>query len=179
MAYGVLGMILEKVGGRPFNTLLRQHVLKPLALSNSHLILNGTKQELLALPFTFNGSPTSKYSYKSSMEASSGLYSCAADLLDFIELQIKDQPDFPLSESVKKSHGVLSKTNMKRISMTYGWHKISRGRKYPPVYVHNGGTGGYFTYLAFIKETRTGVVILSNSSNRVDLIGVELIELLN
>jgi CubicO group peptidase (beta-lactamase class C family) len=36
---------------------------------------------------------------------------------------------------------------------------------------HNGGTGGYASWCGIVKETQTGVVVLSNSANDVDALG--------
>ncbi len=36
---------------------------------------------------------------------------------------------------------------------------------------HNGGTGGYRSYLGFLKDANIGVVVLSNSQLEVDTLG--------
>ena len=41
---------------------------------------------------------------------------------------------------------------------------------------HNGGTGGYISYLGIDLRKRRGVVVLSNSGNDIDDIGVPLLE---
>jgi len=176
-AYGVLGFILERVSGQSYEALLQHYIFKPLQLKNTWLKLNENQKETLAAPYSFNQTPSENYSYQSSIEASSGLYTCGADLLDFMAAQMPDSlnENEDLNLSIQKSHAALAKSNMRRIDMSSGWYKISQGRKFPPLYVSNGGTGGYFTYVAFDKENRTGVVLLSNSSNRIDHIGVELI----
>ncbi len=40
---------------------------------------------------------------------------------------------------------------------------------------HNGGTGGYCSFLGFVRETRTGVIVLSNSTNSVDALGARIL----
>ena len=44
---------------------------------------------------------------------------------------------------------------------------------------HNGGTGGYVSFLGFVKERDTGVVVLSNSANSVDELGVDILRVLS
>jgi len=44
---------------------------------------------------------------------------------------------------------------------------------------HNGGTGGYRTFVGFVAETRVGVAVLSNSANGVDAIGMSLLKRLH
>jgi CubicO group peptidase (beta-lactamase class C family) len=40
---------------------------------------------------------------------------------------------------------------------------------------HNGGTGGFRSFVAFVAESRVAVAVLSNSANDADSIGVELL----
>jgi len=44
---------------------------------------------------------------------------------------------------------------------------------------HNGGTGGYRSFVGFVAETRVGVAVLSNSANDVDSIGMSLLKCLH
>jgi CubicO group peptidase (beta-lactamase class C family) len=44
---------------------------------------------------------------------------------------------------------------------------------------HNGGTGGFRSFAGFVKETCTGVVVLSNCSHSVDAIGFRILEAIN
>jgi CubicO group peptidase (beta-lactamase class C family) len=44
---------------------------------------------------------------------------------------------------------------------------------------HNGGTGGYRSFVGFVAETRVGVAVLSNSANDVDSIGMSLLKRLH
>jgi CubicO group peptidase (beta-lactamase class C family) len=41
---------------------------------------------------------------------------------------------------------------------------------------HTGGTGGFRSFLGFVKETETGVVVLSNCARSVDAIGFRILE---
>jgi hypothetical protein len=41
---------------------------------------------------------------------------------------------------------------------------------------HNGGTGGYHSFIGFDKKKRRGVVVLANSANSIDDIGFHLLE---
>ncbi|SIO33956.1 CubicO group peptidase, beta-lactamase class C family [Singulisphaera sp. GP187] len=43
---------------------------------------------------------------------------------------------------------------------------------------HNGGTGGYRSLVGFEPDSRVGVVVLSNSANEVDTIGMALLKAL-
>jgi CubicO group peptidase (beta-lactamase class C family) len=58
-----------------------------------------------------------------------------------------------------------------------GWHcrwlRYRRPRR--TMLWHNGGTGGYCSFIAFAMETSTAVVVLSNSANSVDDVGLAVL----
>jgi len=49
----------------------------------------------------------------------------------------------------------------------------------PRLVWHNGGTGGYASFVGFTRETEAAVVVLANSAKSVDSVGVEILKLLN
>lgn len=179
LGYGALGLSLQQAGSASYKRLLNQYVIETLNLKNTFLQIPGNKKVNLAQPYSFNGLPTENYTYSSAMEASSGLYSCAEDLITLIKKQIQSGPANSIASSLQKCLEPQQKTNLKRTYVTYAWTYVDRGKRLPPVYIYNGGTAGYRAYVAFVKENNTGVVVLSNSANRVDEIAITLIQLLN
>lgn len=177
LAYGVLGYIMTQVEGISEDECIQKYCTSVLEMYDSKIKLSEQEEESLAEGHMFNGEWTANWTYKS-MEASSGMYSNVSDLMTFVNYQL-DSDSCALSESIERSHLPQAETNLKRISIGYGWHVIDRGRKYENVYTHNGGTSGYRSYIAFIKETHTAVIVLSNSANRVDDIGIQILELIN
>jgi hypothetical protein len=63
--------------------------------------------------------------------------------------------------------------------MGLGWHLDRLGARGPRFLWHNGRTGGYASFAAFIKETRTAIILLSNSENSLDDAGLELLKSLS
>jgi CubicO group peptidase (beta-lactamase class C family) len=49
----------------------------------------------------------------------------------------------------------------------------------PRLVWHNGGTGGYASFVGFTRETEAAVVVVANSEKSVDFVGVEVLKLLN
>jgi D-alanyl-D-alanine-carboxypeptidase/D-alanyl-D-alanine-endopeptidase len=64
--------------------------------------------------------------------------------------------------------------------MALGWHIERLGDMAAPpekgIYWHNGGTGGYRSYLAFSKQADAGVVLLTNSDREADSVGMRLLK---
>lgn len=59
-----------------------------------------------------------------------------------------------------------------------GWQSLT-GAGGVRIIWHNGGTGGYRSFIGFVKESQTAVAVLSNSENSVDEIGIQLLEYLH
>jgi len=55
-----------------------------------------------------------------------------------------------------------------------GW--VLRSRNGRTLHWHNGGTGGYRSFLGFDLEAQAGVVVLSNSTDSVDDLGFHLLD---
>lgn len=49
----------------------------------------------------------------------------------------------------------------------------------PRVVWHNGGTGGYASFVGFTRESEAVVVVLANSEKSVDSVGIDILKLLN
>lgn len=56
------------------------------------------------------------------------------------------------------------------------WHLDPLGPE--TMHWHNGGTGGFCSFLGFVKARNVGVVLLSNSANSVDDLGIDILRLL-
>jgi len=97
--------------------------------------------------------------------------SSTSDMLKFLaaNLGLKKSSLYP---AMKMTHEVRhDKAGAMRVGL--GWH-IAKGKNGDVIW-HNGGTGGYRTFAGFVKETSTGVVVLTNSSMGADDLGFHLL----
>ncbi len=75
---------------------------------------------------------------------------------------------------MQKAHQPQHETGTPGLEVGLGWHIL---KKFDSEIVwHNGGTGGYHSFVGFNKAKRKGVVVLSNSTNDIDDIGRHLLE---
>jgi CubicO group peptidase (beta-lactamase class C family) len=100
-----------------------------------------------------------------------GIRSTAVDMMKYLSANMgltksKLYPAIQLSHKVSTPDGISPMVGL-------GWHILPSGNK--EVIAHNGGTGGYRTYIAFIKGEKKGVVVLSNSNAGIDDIGMHLL----
>ena len=69
-------------------------------------------------------------------------------------------------------------TDIQGTTVGMGWH-ISETMWDRTIIWHNGGTGGYTSFMGFVPETNTGVVVLSNQANSVDGVAIEILKYVN
>lgn len=67
----------------------------------------------------------------------------------------------------------LRKTSIPNTRIAYAWHVTPLNDRH--VVWHNGGTGGYASFIGFTDDGRRGVIVLTNSARAVDSIGVKVL----
>ncbi len=75
----------------------------------------------------------------------------------------------------------LASDRLRKRGAMLGWqhqslYAFDRG---PRLVWHNGGTGGYASFVGFTRETEAAIVVLANSEKSVDSVGVDILKLLN
>ena len=101
------------------------------------------------------------------------LRSCVKDLLLFLRANM-GQIDTPLANAMNAAHRRICESDDLEVDVALGWYIMHRFS--PEIIWHNGGTGGYRSFLGFCKSRQKGVVILSNSSTKIDDMGFHLID---
>jgi CubicO group peptidase (beta-lactamase class C family) len=106
------------------------------------------------------------------------LHATVDDLLVFLsaELGVKESELRPAMEATQKPRPAPGQEGLK---IGLGWIVMKLPKTDQEVIWHNGGTGGYRSFLGFVKATKTAVVVLSNSDASVDPIGFDVLRLLN
>jgi CubicO group peptidase (beta-lactamase class C family) len=64
------------------------------------------------------------------------------------------------------------------VGLAWQMHPLRRSSPLTVV-AKNGGTAGFHSFVAFVKETGTGVVVLSNSEVRNEQVGLRILGALN
>jgi CubicO group peptidase (beta-lactamase class C family) len=88
------------------------------------------------------------------------LVSTANDLLLFLAAQVGLTPTV-LRPAIERSQQLQHSADV--MGIAFGWHQIPASANGYELIWHNGGTGGYQSFLGFNKGSRTGVVVLVNS----------------
>lgn len=172
----VIGNTLAIIAQKSYPKLLEDYILNPLNLENTSLL---PSSELLQ-GHNRNGNrvPVSEFDAHAS---AGGLISNADDLLKFLKIQLNPTEDF--LGPIERAHDIQVETfyqkNRKHVAVTNGWFVSPTGEGSKDIfYWKNGGTKGFYTFIAFAKKTNTAVVVLSNSGQSIDEIGFGLMDIL-
>ena len=165
LGYALLELIIEEQTGRDFAEVLAEKLPFPATKINLQAI---DYQKLVSgHDKSHQATPPQRYA---AFASAVGLKSDLNDLLLLLRQNI-DGTDY---DSMQKQH---SPTEMRKNTFVgEGWHIIRKSKRKPPIVLHTGATSGYRAYMAFVKEARTGVVVLSNSEYALRGLGYFILE---
>jgi D-alanyl-D-alanine-carboxypeptidase/D-alanyl-D-alanine-endopeptidase len=171
---GLLGHALARRAGTDYETLVRTRILEPLAMTNTAITLSKSMKDRLAIGHDAALQPAANWDLPT-LAGAGALRSTTNDLLTFLAANIGISKS-PLASSMASMLATRRPTGIPGLDIALGWH-ISTINGHEIVW-HNGGTGGYRTWIGFDPKSRTGVVVLSNTSTTagVDDIGAHLLD---
>jgi serine-type D-Ala-D-Ala carboxypeptidase/endopeptidase len=169
LAQGLLGHILALNAGSSYEDLMISTIARPLGMNETKIVLDDNMKKNLAIGHS-GGRKVSNWDIPT-LAGAGGIRSSVHDMLKFLAANI-GLTQTPLRSAMDKSHKTRHfKAGETRVGLA--WH-ISKG-KLGDVIWHNGGTGGYRTFVGFVKETQKGVAVFTNSTEGADDIGFKLL----
>lgn len=178
LGVGLLGHILELRAGVSYEQLLREQILSPLNMTDTAITASPEFRARLTPGHDAKGNVVSNWDF-SVLAPAGGLRSCMADLIKFIEANVSTN-----QSNLSLALAMAQKTYHESWTGNVGlcW-QIQDVRGVYRLHWHNGGTGGYVSFLGFDRESQAGVVLLSNygdamvGDSSLDKIGMELLKL--
>jgi CubicO group peptidase (beta-lactamase class C family) len=159
--------LVRRSGKASYEALVTEKICRPLGMNDTVVTLSEDQKRRLAPPHRPDGKAVKNWDLPA-FAGAGALRSTAGDMLRFLAANLGGAPR-DLAEAVTTSHAPRTpKTGL-------GWHFTPRSGGAWSVW-HNGGTGGYASFCGFVKEKRAAVVVLSNTSQSVDEIGLRLLE---
>jgi D-alanyl-D-alanine-carboxypeptidase/D-alanyl-D-alanine-endopeptidase len=157
-----LGEALADRAGVDYETLLRRRVIAPLGLTNTDFELSSKMKTNFAAGHNAvlqSAPPISTLPIYSIMPAAGGLYSTADDLLKVLAVAM-DYEWSPLSAATHLTWTTRRPLSSNGSEQALGWTIIHD--RNDELIVHDGGTFGYASSIAWDPVKRVGVVVLSN-----------------
>lgn len=168
LAYALLGMVIERVTGRPYADYLQGEILTPLGLKHTALELGPSLRAQLAVGYSpareGGGFRKAPYMSLNGMSPCGQLHSNVHDLAKWVVFQFEGRLD---GRSTVLSTATLEEMHRPQY-LDPGW-KSGQGlgwrvqRLDSDVFnLHGGGIHGFSSNVVFHRPTKTGVIVLAN-----------------
>ena len=174
----LLGQALSIKSGKTYENLLKEQIWGPLSMTHTFVSPTTEQAALFINGHTAKGKLTNHRDYNA-LTPAAGIRSSVPDLLKFIGANLKSDTHFNIA---------LSETQIPRLytdpaggPYMIGWGWISKqfsDKNKKRLFWRCGEQGGFASFVGFIKESNMGIVILSNSANRVEDMGLKILEYL-
>ncbi len=171
---GLLGHVLSLRAGMDYESMVRVLISSPLGMTSTRITLTPEMKTRMAIGHTSNLNPVPNWDL-TSLAGAGALRSTANDMLRFLAANLGYEKT-PLAAAMSTQVSIRRPTTIPNTEIAYAWHGLNKdGRS---IISHNGGTGGYRTYMGYDPTNRTGVVVLSNivTSGGPDDIGRHLLD---
>jgi CubicO group peptidase (beta-lactamase class C family) len=167
----LLGHALARRAGTSYEAILRERVLAPLHMDHTAVTLTPWMTRHLAKGHNAAGNMVANWDLPT-FAGAGGLRSSMTDMLLFARANL-DESGGRLQRLMQQTHGVRRSAGRPDMDIGLAWH-IRHVDGHDVVW-HNGGTGGYRTWIGFDKARRTAAVVLTNSQQGHDDLGVQLV----
>ena len=182
LGFGLLGHVLARAAGVSYETLVRERILDPLGMANTGIELTDEMSLRMMQGHDERGRPVPFWVWTNSALAGAGaLRSSVVDMLHFLKANL-GEPTSELEVAIRDAHAARPAPAVEggeppepaaRPSIGLAWVIGSTPRK---LIMHDGGTGGFRSFIGFDPRRDVGVVVLSNSATSVVDIGLHLID---
>ena len=173
LGVGVLGLALANATARSYADLLDERVCRPLGLADTKAdgLLSVVQRSRMVQGHRGRGKPAAAWPL-AGMPAAGALRSTADDMLRYLSAQLNPD-DTELAEAIRLTHVLRDDP---KLTIGLGWMRVDKPHL---LWWHNGGTGGYRSFAGFRPDRRDAVVVLSNQSRSVDLVGLRTLRSLD
>ena len=168
--YGVLGQAVAGALGKAYGELLTERVLRPLQLKDTRLSWREADRVRLAPPHDAAG--VGRNWDLNAFAPAGSLVSTTRDLARYVQANL-GLVESTLASALADTH--RARTTMGAPTRQIGLAWMIERRAGGTRIWHNGGTGGYRSYVGFDPEARTGVVVLTNHDRGVEALGESLL----
>lgn len=170
---GLLGHALARRAGMDYEKLVRSRICEPLGMQSTRITLPEDMKSRFAVGHD-ESMKQAAYWDLPTLAGAGALRSTANDLLTFVAANL-GYVKSPLAPAMTSMLAVRRPTGSPGLEIALGWHILTQDGH--EIVWHNGGTGGFRSYIGFELKRGIGVVVLSNAETiaGVDDIGQHLL----
>lgn len=168
---GLLGHALSRAAGLSYEDLVRRRILDPLGMDMTGITLDDDMRAWMTRGHDQQGNVVPLWDLPT-LAGAGALRSNMRDMLTFLDANV-GAPSTELERAMRAGHEQREEAGGPGMGIGLNWIVQSvRDRR---VVWHNGGTGGFRTFIGFDPDAEVGVVVLMNSTHGADDIGMHLV----
>jgi CubicO group peptidase (beta-lactamase class C family) len=170
---GLLGHALSASCGQTYEEMERKRVWEPLKMTRTAITLTPWMSKHLARGHDDKGAVVKNWDVPT-FAGAGAIRSTTVDMLKFASANLHPERG-RLQEAMAFAHEARSSAGGPNTSIGLNW--LIAKRPTSSIIWHNGGTGGYRTFLGLDPAKRTAVVVMTNSGGAgADDIGMHLLD---
>jgi len=163
LGFGLLGHALARFVPTTFGALTNDEILRPLGMTMSGTVFTDAMRAHLAPGHDDTGNAAKNWDFDA-LAGAGAIRSTANDMLRYLKanMGIGQSPLAAAMNFAQRPRSDMAKT----VHVGLAWVTTDKG-----IVWHNGGTGGYRSFLGFTADRRRGVIILTNTAADADDLG--------
>jgi CubicO group peptidase (beta-lactamase class C family) len=175
LGVGLLGhALVHAADTQRYEQLVVKRICKPLDMEDTRIHLNEGLERRFAQGHSAAGAPVSRWDF-ASLQGAGALRSTMDDMLKFASANL-GLTESTLGSAFKFAHIRRAAANSDSLSIGLCWLRLRNEESDEAILFHNGGTGGFRSFVGLSPSQRFGIVVLSNSTHSVDPLGFAILK---
>ncbi len=171
LGVGLLGHVLSLVAGKSYEQLVTERILAPLGMTHSAITFTPWMTDHLALGHDEQGNVVANWDIPT-FAGAGAIRSTTTDMLRFADANL--HPERGALQSAMATAQAVHKQTAPTQFVGLNW--FSQVSPNDTITWHNGGTGGYRTFIGLNRQRKMAVVVMTNTTGAgADDIGLHLL----
>lgn len=174
--YALLELVINAVTQKSIEDVLIEKIFNPLGMRHSFIDFAEKKDKVITTGYDRSMKPVTPWSF-SSFKGSEALKTTAEDLVSFLKANMN--MSFSELDNIFNHNFTpqLQDSFNTQLSVAIGWHIINMNHF--NIITHTGRTSGHNVFIGMVRETKTAVVILANSTAGTEDLGLQILRMIN
>ncbi|MFP7722686.1 serine hydrolase [Lysobacter sp. A3-1-A15] len=154
----LLSYAVARRAGKGFDALLSERILQPLSMDGVYLSAppDGVRP---AVGHTPDAQPTGAWNFHPDLAGVGGVRATLQDMVHYVQAHLGQRPS-SLDAALARSRQPVDTASAQPMAMNWMLAPLEGHT----VHVHEGGTGGFSSFVAFDASRKRGVVVLSDTA---------------
>jgi D-alanyl-D-alanine-carboxypeptidase/D-alanyl-D-alanine-endopeptidase len=177
--FALLAHALMKASGQDYQQMVEREICAPLGMIDTRIELTADEAARQAQGYSPSGNPKPHTNLTwPAFNGSGALRSTMDDMMRYLGYNL-GQMQTPLDSLLPELQKRWHHGGRRGTWVGLAWQMFPMHGTDHVIIWKNGAASGFFTYIGFVKDSQTGVVVLANRKAPVGRIGVRILRVLN